>query len=177
MELLHTSRTLLRRWQQADLAAYFEIYSRWEIMRWLGPHPRRVVADLDDARQRFARRQAREAGLPLPFGLWALVVPSTGAAPRGTVLLLPLHDAAGLTTEVEIGWNLHPDHQGRGLVTEAAQALLTVAAQAGHTSVLALTDQDNIASQAVARRLGMRDEGRTDRWFATTTRQFRWCSP
>jgi hypothetical protein len=35
-----------------------------------------------------------------------------------------------------------------------------------------LTDPDNTASQAVARRPAMTDEGRTDRWFATTTRQF-----
>ncbi|GGQ75867.1 GNAT family N-acetyltransferase [Couchioplanes azureus] len=178
MELLRTSRTLLRRWREDDLPAYFEIYSRWEIMRWLGPQPRRVVADLEEARQRLARRREREAGLPLPYGLWALVVAdATGrwsADPVGTVLLLPLQDASGTTGEVEIGWNLHPDHQGRGLVTEAARALLGAAAEAGLTSVLAVTDPDNTASQAVARRLGMRDEGLTDRWFSTTTRQFRW---
>ncbi|OJF15073.1 GNAT family N-acetyltransferase [Couchioplanes caeruleus] len=178
MELLRTSRTLLRRWQEDDLQAYFELYSRWEIMQWLGPRPRRVVADMDEARERFARRREREAALPLPYGLWALVVSDAdghwSADPVGTVLLLPLRDASGDTSEVEIGWNLHPDHQGRGLVTEAARALLGAGEQAGLTSVLAVTDPDNTASQAVARRLGMRDEGLTDRWFDTTTRQFRW---
>ncbi|MEV6596325.1 GNAT family N-acetyltransferase [Actinoplanes sp. NPDC051346] len=178
MELLRTSRTLLRRWREDDLHAYFEIYSRWEVMRWLGAQPRRVVADLDEARERLARRREREAGLPSPYGLWALLVTDPaghwGADPVGTVLLLPLQDASGMTTEVEIGWNLHPDHQGRGLVTEAARALLGAAEQAGLTRVLALTDPDNTASQAVAGRLGMLDEGLTDRWFATTTRQFRW---
>lgn len=47
------------------------------------------------------------------------------------------------------------------------------AAAAGITEVLALTDLDNLPSQAVATRLGMRDEGTTDRWFGLTTRQFR----
>ena len=38
---------------------------------------------------------------------------------------------------------------------------------------VALTDLDNAPSQAVAARLGMRDEGTTDRWFGLTSRQFR----
>jgi RimJ/RimL family protein N-acetyltransferase len=37
-----------------------------------------------------------------------------------------------------------------------------------------MTDPDNIRSQAVATRLGMRDEGLTQRWFALTMRQFRY---
>ena len=48
-----------------------------------------------------------------------------------------------------------------------------MAAEAGIDQVLALTDLDNVASQRVAARLGMRDEGVTDRWFGLTTRQYR----
>ena len=72
-----------------------------------------------------------------------------------------------------MGWHLHPQHQGRGLATEAATAILAAAAKAGMEQVLALTDLDNSASQAVAARLGMRDEGMTQRWFGLTSRQFR----
>ena len=75
---------------------------------------------------------------------------------------------AGLT---EVAWHLHPDHQGRGLATEAAAAVLALP---GVGPVLALTDPDNIRSQAVATRLGMRDEGLTERWFGLTSRQFRY---
>jgi hypothetical protein len=39
--------------------------------------------------------------------------------------------------------------------------------------VMALTDLDNLASQRVAGRLGMQDEGATDRWYGSMTRQFR----
>ena len=80
------------------------------------------------------------------------------------------HGPAGLT---EVGWHLHPQHQGRGLATEAARAILAAAALAGIDQVLALTDPDNVRSQAVAARLGMRDEGITNRWFGLTTRQYR----
>ena len=139
-------------------------------MRWLGAPPRRALTDLDEARARLARWQERETDLPEPYGLWALV--EGPGQPVGTVLLMPLNDAAGVTSEVEIGWHLHPDHQGRGLVTEAARALLDAAAQAGLSRVLALTDPDNIRSQAVAGRLHMVDEGLTERWFGITTRQY-----
>lgn len=110
-------------------------------MRWLGTPPRRAVADLAEARERLMRWRERDAGLAPPLGLWALV-PVTDAAPKpvGTVLLLPLHDAAGITDRVEIGWHLHPDHQKRGLATEAARALLNAAEAAGISHVLALTD-------------------------------------
>ncbi|MCA2212235.1 GNAT family N-acetyltransferase [Jidongwangia harbinensis] len=165
MELLGTPRLLLRAWEPDDLDAFYDLYSRWDVMRWLGPHPRRVVTDLDEARTRLDRWRTVQSA---PLGLWA-IVPTGASAPVGTVLLLPLADANGPTDEVEVGWHLHPDHWGRGLVTEAAGALLGLAAL---PRVLALTDPDNERSQAVAGRLGMADEGLTDRWFGTTTRQF-----
>jgi RimJ/RimL family protein N-acetyltransferase len=181
VELLRTPRIVLRSWCQDDLLAYFDIYSRWEVMRWLGQQPRRAIADLAEARERLGRWQQRQAGLSAPQGLWALV-PRTGpaqrpAGPVGTILLLPLDDATGPTPEVEIGWHLHPGQQGRGLVTEAARALLGAAARAGYERVLALTDPDNVASQAVAGRLGLADEGLTGRWFGLTTRQYAWTAP
>lgn len=195
MELVRTPRLLLRDWEPDDLPAYFDIYSRWEVMRWLGAQPRSVVPDREEA----ARRLERWRGVTdPPFGLWAIVPvspiesgppdrPSPRAVsparpdssaragplgvgvPVGTALLLPLRDADGPTGDVEVGWHLHPDAQGRGLATEAARALLALAAL---PRVLALTDQDNTASQAVATRLGMADEGLTDRWFGIIMRQY-----
>ncbi|GAA0726114.1 GNAT family N-acetyltransferase [Dactylosporangium roseum] len=160
----------LRHWHEDDLEVFFDLYSRWEVMRWLGPQPRGVLRDREEARARMARWHERERDLPDPFGLWAIVPDDAGRGrPVGTVLLLPLHDANGPTDEIEIGWHLHPDHQGRGYATGAARLLL----DRTPPGVLALTDPDNHASQAVARRLGMRDEGLTDRWFGLTTRQFR----
>jgi RimJ/RimL family protein N-acetyltransferase len=175
MRLLLTPRLELRRWQAGDLEAFLDLYSRWEVMRWLGPQPRSVVRDRDEARERLDRWCRRESGLAWPMGLWAMV-PRTpaGAVPVGTALLLPLADAFGSTDEVEVGWHLHPDWQGHGLATEAAAALLGAAADAGIVRVLAVTDPDNVASQAVARRLGMVDSGFTTRWFGLRLRQYTW---
>jgi RimJ/RimL family protein N-acetyltransferase len=172
MELLRTDRLLLRHWEDDDLAAFFDTYSRDEVTRWLGSHPRRPVTTEDEARQRLTAWREHGAGLAAPFGLWA-VVPNGAPGPVGTVLLLPLSDDAGPTGLVEIGWHLHPDWQGQGLVTEAARALLAAAGQAGIGEVLAVTDLDNAPSQRVAGRLGMTDDGVTERWFGLTARQYR----
>jgi RimJ/RimL family protein N-acetyltransferase len=176
MELLRTGRMVLRHWEDSDLPAFFDLYSREEVIRWLGPQPRRALASPQEARDRLDRWRAHGKGLDPPFGLWAIVPLGAGTeppAPAGTVLLLPLADASGPSGLTEVGWHLHPDHQGRGLATDAARALLAAAGRAGIGQVLALTDPDNVRSQAVAARLDMHDEGLTTRWFGLTTRQYR----
>jgi RimJ/RimL family protein N-acetyltransferase len=39
MELLRTDRLLLRHWDESDVGAFFDLYSREEVARWLGAHP------------------------------------------------------------------------------------------------------------------------------------------
>jgi len=176
VELLRTERMILRPWAEQDVAAFFDIYARDEVARWLGAHPRRAVSDIEDARRRLLGWRKFHDGFEPPYGLWAMV-PVGGDAPVGTALLLPLSDDEGPTNEVEVGWHLHPDVQGRGLATEAAAALLAVLPENGPDRVLALTDLDNVKSQAVAARLGMVDQGPTDRWFGETLLQFCWTRP
>jgi RimJ/RimL family protein N-acetyltransferase len=179
MELLRTGRLLLRHWDESDVEAFFDVYSREEVARWLGAHPRKPVTTAAEAQQRLGRWREHERGLSPPLGLWAIVPYAAGASPdepgqpAGTLLLLPLSDDDGPTGLVEVGWHLHPEFQGKGLATEAARAVLALAGNAGIDEVLALTDLDNVPSQRVAERLGMANEGQTDRWFGETMRQYR----
>lgn len=176
MELLRTDRLLLRHWAESDLAAFYDLYSREEVARWLGAHPRRPLATAAEAQERLRRWHEHERGLSPPLGLWAVVPCVAGAVPgqpAGTLLLLPLSDDDGPTGLVEVGWHLHPRYQGQGLATEAARAVLALAGKAGIDQVLAVTDLDNAASRRVAARLGMTDEGVTERWFGLTARQYR----
>jgi RimJ/RimL family protein N-acetyltransferase len=72
MELTRTPRLLLRHWEQPDLQAFFDLYSRDDVMRWLGPHPRRAPATMDEARERLARWGGTRL-LDPPLGMWAMV--------------------------------------------------------------------------------------------------------
>ncbi|WP_197540706.1 MULTISPECIES: GNAT family N-acetyltransferase [Kitasatospora] len=162
--MLTTDRLVLRPWEPADRDRAYDIYSRWEVARWLGSTPRALAdpAEADDLIARFRGRSSPDGRR----GVWAAELRDTGVI-AGTVILIPIPDGDG---EVEVGWHFHPDSWGRGYATEAARAVLDHAAL---PEVHALTRPDNTPSQAVCRRLGMTPLGRTDRWYGTELEVFR----
>ena len=84
------------------------------------------------------------------YGLW-LIREAGGRDLVGTAGLRPLDDLG-----VEVIYSLDPGVQGSGYATEAARAVLQYAlGSLGLPEILAEIDQDNAASAAVARRLGM----------------------
>lgn len=171
---LDTPRLVLRPWNAADLAASFDIYSRWSVMRYLGAAP---VAETDPEQSR--ARLARWAGLPGPLhGVWA-IVPKGSTTPVGSALmkLLPLSGGGASSGDTEIGWHLHPDAWGKGYATEAGAGLVQHAWDHDLTEVFAVTYPENAASQAVCRRLGMEHLGQTDRYYDVTSELFRLTRP
>jgi ribosomal-protein-alanine N-acetyltransferase len=60
--------------------------------------------------------------------------------------------------EVELGWSIFPDHQQRGIATEAARALRELVPG----RLIALIRVENEASQNVARKIGMHHERDTE---------------
>ncbi|WP_414172149.1 GNAT family N-acetyltransferase [Clavibacter tessellarius] len=177
---LVTDRLLLRRHTAADAPFLLDLHSRPDVQRWLGSG--QVQTDPAQA----AARSARYAALDHPVrGIWA-IADRDGGALLGTLLLKDLpaspdpvaaDDPAPRDVpeegETEIGWHLHPDAWGRGIATEAARRVLAHAADGGLARVLAVTDPANAASQAVARRIGMRDLGRTRAYYGTECELFR----
>ncbi|WP_307794736.1 GNAT family N-acetyltransferase [Leifsonia sp. TF02-11] len=153
---LRTERLVLRPWRDDDAVFAFDLYSRWEVARFLGRTPA-VMADPADAVRRVARLRALEDDLRA-FS----VVESASGEPVGTVMLQPI-PASGPgplrpSGDTEIGWHFHPD-RGHGYATEAAGALVE-AALVGLRRVVAVTYPDNTASQRVRERIGMRRLGR-----------------
>jgi RimJ/RimL family protein N-acetyltransferase len=108
--------------------------------------------------------------LQAPYGDRAVVLKETGEL-IGGVGLVALLDAfdqlpsfggapnALHTTEMGLFWCIAPAHQRKGYASEAAQALIThVFTVEKLKRIVATTDYDNLASQAVMTKLGMRLE-------------------
>lgn len=173
---LTTDRLTLRTYADSDADALFDLHSRIEVQRWLGDG--RPMTDPQQARDSIVRR--RDVPYPEPMGIWAIDFEGRLV---GTLLLKPIpisgtaqaadpsNPALALDSpEIEIGWHLHPDVWGKGIATEAASRVLEHAAALPR--IIAVTYPENVASQRVTARLGMRDEGVTDRYYNLTMRLF-----
>jgi RimJ/RimL family protein N-acetyltransferase len=164
-----TERLIVRAWGHSDedIDRIFDIYSRWEVARWLGAAPR-AMTERAQARQAVDRWQSRAAADPR-LGVWAVQVRETGVV-AGSVLFVRLPDGDG---EVEVGWHLHPDSWGNGYATEAARAVVDNGFAHGIDEVYAVVRPGNDASMAVCRRLGMTPLGITTRWYGVECEAFR----
>ncbi|HEY0259802.1 MAG TPA: GNAT family N-acetyltransferase [Lacisediminihabitans sp.] len=170
MDSLSTDRLTLRPWEPEDRDFVFDLYSRWEVQRFIGVVPR-VMEDPADADLRIARW--RELDDP-PLGVYAVGLGVDGPL-IGTILLksIPASGPQPLPSgDIEIGWHFHPDAWGRGYATEAAAAVLARAIAAGLPRVVAVTHPLNSASQAVCRRIGMVHAGLTTAYYNTTCELF-----
>lgn len=152
--VFETERLVVRDWRDDEAPRLLDMYSRPEVMRYLGSPS--LMASLDEARERIerGRRSNAEVAAGTPYGWWAVEVRDTGGV-AGTVLLVPAAGADEPGTPVEVGWHLHPDSWGHGYATEAAAGAMRRGFAAGLTEIIALVDEANTASQAVCRRLGL----------------------
>lgn len=168
---LETERARLRSWRVDEADRFLDIYSRWEVARWLGAVPTRLrTREEAVARiERWAERAEERTGQ----GLWAIERMDDGVV-AGTVLLVPVPDGDGV---IEVGWHLHPDSWGQGLATETARAVLDRAFADGLDEAIAVVRPGNSASVAVCTRLGMEPHGLTDRYYGTELELFRLRSP
>ncbi len=74
--------------------------------------------------------------------------------------------------ETEIGWHFHPDFWGRGYAAEAASTVLHHGFAQGLQRVVAVTHLQNVRSQRVCGRIGMRHLGVSTRYYDTACELF-----
>jgi RimJ/RimL family protein N-acetyltransferase len=164
--VFETERLVVRDWADADAERMHDMYSRPEVVQFLGSVPTSMPS-VEAAHARIARGRVRndaERAAGLPYGFWAVEVRDTGVV-AGTVALVPVDGAREPDAPVEVAWHLHPDAQGHGYATEAARGAFDRAHAAGIIEVLALTDEANVASQAVCRRLGLELRGASSDFY------------
>ena len=167
---LHCERLTLRPWSSDDVDAVLDLYSRWDVVRYLGTKPT-VITEPAQAAAKIGTWNAFTGPL---HGVWA-IVPAGEDRPVGTALLklLPHSVTKALSAETEVGWHLHPDTWGRGYATEAGGRLLAHAWSHDLAEVFAVTYPENSASRAVCLRLGMEPLGMTDRYYDIDCALFR----
>jgi len=103
----------------------------------------------------------------VPWGVF-VIVDKTSASSIGGIGFKGAPNERG---EVEIGYGVSDSFQGRGVATEAVQALCDFA-RVGARVVIAETDRDNVASQRVLEKSGFRIDGQGDeliRWRRDVT--------
>jgi RimJ/RimL family protein N-acetyltransferase len=166
--VLRTERLLVRDWRDEDAERMLDMYSRPEVVRYLGSSPTPMTS-LEQAHRSIARARERNAGAGAGCGWWAVEVSGT-ATVVGTVAVVPIVDDPD--QGIEIAWHLHPDSQGQGLATEAARAVLARAHEQGVDTVLALVAPANLPSLGVARRLGLQPQGVTNRYYGVPLEVF-----
>lgn len=157
---LRTERLALRPFTDIDADAVLAIHQHEGLRRFV---PSAALEDLAAVAERVDRYRRFDSH-PV-HGMVAVERLADGVV-VGMILLKPIPVSAGVDLDdVEIGWRGHPEHSGQGYMAEAARAALDHALASGLRRVVAVTDPDNHASQAVCRRIGMADRGTTGDYY------------
>jgi ribosomal-protein-alanine N-acetyltransferase len=150
--ILETRRLTLREMSLDDLDFVAEMLAHPEVMRFYPKcHSRAESAQWVERQMARYQRDGH--------GLW-LALDRASGEPVGQIGLV-LQQVDGVAMP-EVGYLVHRPYWRRGLASEAAAATRDHAFQRlGLERVISLIRPENLPSQGVARRIGMRPEGRT----------------
>jgi ribosomal-protein-alanine N-acetyltransferase len=153
--ILETPRLLLRHLELRDLQELYSLYQDIEIRRYFPDG----VLSYDDTKEElewFINGHPRYPKL----GLWATIHKESGKF-IGRCGLLPweIDD----TLEIEIAYLLNKDFWHQGFATEAAKGIMSYGFEKLHlTRLICMMHPENVASQKVAERIGMKLESQVD---------------
>ncbi|MEP7136338.1 MAG: GNAT family N-acetyltransferase [Chloroflexota bacterium] len=146
--ILETPRLLLRHQVIADLDDLWALYCDPEITKYIPDAPR----SREEAQEELEWHMHGHPRHP-ELGLWATIHKETGKF-IGRCGLLPW-EIDGVH-EVEVAYTIARAYQGQGLGSEAAQAILQYGfEQLNLSRLICLIDAENVASQKVAKKIGM----------------------
>ena len=131
---------------EADAEAMLTVYGDPEVMRYVPGGHFRGIGTVEARLKTYARESSRRG-----FSSWAVVERESGRliGDAGFGIFQP-------TREIELGYTLARDCWGHGYATEAATACLAAGlSHLGAPRIIAVVDEENVASQLVAERIGM----------------------
>jgi RimJ/RimL family protein N-acetyltransferase len=149
---LETERLLLRPFTPDDFDALLAMHSRPDVARYLYWEPRSEAEVRTTLEKKVASRAIRSEGDVLAF---AVVLKATNEVVADVVLQLVSEEHR----RGEIGFIVHPDHQGHGYASDASRALLRLAFEDLKLHrVVGHLEARNAASARVLEKIGMRRE-------------------
>lgn len=141
---IETGRLILRKFTERDIAALYEIYRDEEVNRFLPWFPlKSMEAAKVFFRDRFLQNYAKSRGYNYAICL------KTDNVPIGYVNV-------GMDDSHDLGYGLCKEFWRRGIVTEAAKAVVDQVKKDGLSYITATHDVNNPGSGGVMRRLGMK---------------------
>ena len=151
LPVFHTTRIALREVVADDFENFYRLDSDPRVMRFIADGRVGTPESARAAVERAMRYYRTYPGL----GKWVAVEKSA----RQFIGWFSLNYVPN-TVDVEIGYRLLPDAWGRGYAKEGASALARHGFETlGMYRIIGLTHLDNIASQRVLQKVGMRDAG------------------
>jgi RimJ/RimL family protein N-acetyltransferase len=152
--LLHTSRLLLRPLKETDEDFIYSLRSNEQVNKFIDRAP---AKNIEDARAFI--KKINDGLAENKSYYWGIVLKETSTM-IGTVCFWNL--SAGRKS-AELGYELHPDHQGKGYMHEAMKEVIDFAFRSGFTCLEAHSHKDNLASTRLLRKHGfVHDEKRKD---------------
>jgi [ribosomal protein S5]-alanine N-acetyltransferase len=146
-----TRRLRLRRFESRDLAGLHACFGDPGAMRYWNFPPCKTIAE--SARW---LEILKKSASPYQFLAWAVADKRSDTC----IGMINYHHREARNARLEIGYILAPAQQGRGLMTEAVEALLAYCfGELAAHRVEALIHIDNAASIALAKRVGFSCEG------------------
>jgi RimJ/RimL family protein N-acetyltransferase len=156
--VLTTARLRLEPLDERHFDGLRRLNSIPEVMRFISGRPETPEETLAS----IARVKA--AWHTFGYSWWAFIERETGELIGAGCLQHLGKDGAN---PLELGWRLLPSMWGKGLASEAAQAMAAYAFETlAAPRLTAVCDPDNTASAKVMQRLGMRYRG-VERWYDT----------
>lgn len=153
--VIETGRLTLRRWRGSDVAPNTAMLSDPGTARYITVDGKPVVTDLAGW-----RNAAVMAGHWVLHGIGMFVVEEKSSG-KYVGRVGPWFPPGW--PGFEIGWGIAPEFRGKGYAVEAAQAAIDWSfATFELDRIMHCIDQENTASQAVARRLGAEKDGEID---------------
>ena len=150
LAVLDTTRLLLRQLKETDVSAIYSLRSNERVNQFID---RPTAKDQEEAKafiQKITENKSYYWGITL----------KENAKLIGTICFWNL---SADRKSAELGYELHPDYQGKGYMDEAMKEVIGFAFRSGFTSLQAYTHKENLASTKLLLKHGfVHDEERND---------------